>query len=95
MGAGRTLHSGGGREPKNCPVQIYRKGSNGYENHGACRVLILTRRIEETVGMTCPDGTKINVKVLGLNTDEVRIGIDAPKDVQILRDDAKRRYAKD
>lgn len=46
-------------------------------------MLILTRRVSESLKI----GDKINVTVLGIRGNQVRIGIDAPKDVSIQRDD--------
>jgi carbon storage regulator len=47
-------------------------------------MLILTRRIEE--GITIGDDIKI--VILGIDRNTVKIGIDAPKNLKILRDDA-------
>jgi len=46
-------------------------------------MLILTRRIGETVTI----GSNIKVVVLGVNGRQCRIGIDAPKDVTVLREE--------
>jgi carbon storage regulator len=46
-------------------------------------MLILTRRIGETVKI----GNDISVVVLGVKGRQCRIGIDAPKDVDILREE--------
>jgi carbon storage regulator CsrA len=55
-------------------------------------VLILTRRVEEAVTISGPDGRDVVVRVLGFPTaGEVRLGFDAPSDVKILRDNAKRK----
>jgi carbon storage regulator CsrA len=51
-------------------------------------VLIITRKAGEAFTITAPDGTEIVVRVLA-STDDVRIGIDAPSDHKILRDNAK------
>ena len=44
-------------------------------------MLILTRRIGETLLI----GDDITIKVVGINGNQVRIGIDAPLDVQVMR----------
>jgi carbon storage regulator len=44
-------------------------------------VLVLTRRTEESVVI----GEKIIVTVLGVEGEKVKLGIDAPRDVTILR----------
>jgi carbon storage regulator len=46
-------------------------------------LLILTRRIDETIKI----GDNITVKVLGVNGMQVRIGIDAPKGVEVHREE--------
>jgi carbon storage regulator len=46
-------------------------------------MLILTRRVGETI-MIGPD---IEVTVVGLNGNQVRIGIKAPKDVTVDREE--------
>lgn len=52
-------------------------------------MLILTRRTEEAVTITCPDGQVVVVRVLGLDPGSVRLGFDAPSTYKILRDNAK------
>jgi carbon storage regulator len=49
--------------------------------------LILTRRIGETLMI----GDEVTVTVLGVNGNQVRIGIDAPKDVAIHREEVYER----
>ena len=44
-------------------------------------MLILTRRIGETL-LICDD---ITIKVVAINGNQVRVGIDAPLDVQVMR----------
>jgi carbon storage regulator len=46
-------------------------------------LLILTRRIDETIKI----GDNITVKVLGVNGLQVRIGIDAPKGIDVHREE--------
>jgi carbon storage regulator len=59
----------------------------GPEVHGAFatkerpRLLVLTRRSEESIVI----GGNIVITVLGVEGEKVKIGIDAPREVQILR----------
>jgi len=49
-------------------------------------MLILSRRIGETLTI----GKDIKVVVMAVNGSQVKVGIEAPKDVHVLRDDAKK-----
>ncbi|MEI7906876.1 MAG: carbon storage regulator CsrA [Bacteroidota bacterium] len=44
-------------------------------------MLILSRKVEEEIKI----GDSITIKVLGIHEGQVRIGIDAPKDLKIFR----------
>ena len=44
-------------------------------------MLVLTRKIEESLIL----GGEIRITVLGFNGDKVRLGVDAPQSVKILR----------
>lgn len=46
-------------------------------------MLILTRRVGETLMI----GTEVTVTVVAVNGNQVRIGINAPKDVQVHREE--------
>ncbi|MBM5458900.1 carbon storage regulator CsrA [Pseudomonas sp. P66] len=50
-------------------------------------MLILTRRVGETVNI----GEDISFTVLGINGHHVRIGINAPSDVEVHREEVYQR----
>jgi carbon storage regulator len=54
-------------------------------------VLILTRRITESLKI----GSDITVTVLGVKGSQVRIGIDAPKDAAVHREEIAERIRRE
>lgn len=53
------------------------------EANGVWTMLILTRRVGETLMI----GDQVSVTVLGVKGNQVRIGINAPKDVAVHREE--------
>ncbi len=54
-------------------------------------MLILTRRVGETVMI----GEDVTVTVLGVKGNQVRIGVNAPKDVAVHREEIYERIQKE
>jgi carbon storage regulator len=54
-------------------------------------MLILTRRIGESVKI----GDNVTVAIMGIKGQQVRVGIDAPKDVTVLREEIEDRNKQD
>lgn len=48
-------------------------------------MLVLTRRPGEELIITLPDGSLITVAVLGLRGNQIRLGVEAPKNVAVDR----------
>jgi len=53
-------------------------------------MLVLARRPGETIIIETPAGERIEVAVLGIKGNQVRVGTEAPPDVTILRDELLR-----
>ncbi len=54
-------------------------------------MLILTRRVGETLVI----GDEVNVTVLGIKGNQVRIGVNAPKDVSVHREEIYERIQRE
>ncbi len=57
-------------------------------------MLILTRRSEEEIYIETPEG-RITLKVISLDPRSVKIGIDAPKEFAIYREELYRQVNKE
>jgi carbon storage regulator CsrA len=56
--------------------------THGFE--GGCTVLVLTRKLDETLVL----GDHIKVKVIQIRGKQVRLGIEAPAGIVIIREEA-------
>ena len=56
-------------------------------------MLVLTRRIGETLFFELPTGDRIEVAVLGNKGSQVRVGIEAPAEVNVVREEVRLREA--
>lgn len=54
-------------------------------------MLILTRREGEVVCI----GTDVRITVLGIKSGQIRLGVDAPRDVAVHREEVKQRIDAD
>jgi carbon storage regulator len=54
-------------------------------------MLILTRRPGETLIIELPNGKQIDVTVLEVKGNQVRLGTDAPDDIAIVREELLER----
>tara|TARA_R110002110_G_scaffold22508_1_gene87227 strand:- start:205 stop:396 length:192 start_codon:yes stop_codon:yes gene_type:complete len=54
-------------------------------------MLILTRRVGETLMV----GDEVTVTVLGVKGNQVRVGVNAPKDVSVHREEIYQRIQKE
>jgi len=57
------------------------------EERGKRIVLILTRKVGESIMI----GESVEVKVLGLRAGQIKIGIEAPKDLKVHREEIYER----
>jgi carbon storage regulator len=48
-------------------------------------MLVLSRERNEVIEIQCPDGTLIEIAIVDIRGDKVRVGLDAPKDYIIHR----------
>ena len=49
-------------------------------------MLVFSRKLNETFTV----GENVTIKIVEIRGDKVRIGVDAPRDVHVSRDDCKR-----
>ena len=58
-------------------------------------MLILTRRPSETLIIELPTGEQVQVTVLGIKGNQIKIGTDAPDDIAIVREELLERLTAD
>lgn len=50
-------------------------------------MLILVRKAEQGIVITMPNGVEVTYRILAVEGERVKVGITAPQDVQILREE--------
>lgn len=58
-------------------------------------MLILTRRMNETIVIEDGSGNLVEVTLLSVKGNQVRIGVNAPKDIQVNRKEIYERILKE
>lgn len=58
-------------------------------------MLVLSRFIQERVVITTPSGERINVQVVSVNGDKVRLGFDADVAIRIDREEVHERIQRE
>jgi carbon storage regulator CsrA len=53
-------------------------------------MLVITRFEDDSLRIACPDGTEIEVLVVNIKGNKVRLGIEAPQEYRIHRGEAER-----
>jgi carbon storage regulator len=56
-------------------------------------MLVLSRKVGETIVITAPDGTQIVLMLVEVRGDKVRIGIAAPTSYAINREEIQQRIS--
>lgn len=56
-------------------------------------MLVLSRKVGETIVITAPDGTQIVLMLIEVRGDKCRIGIAAPKSYAINREEIQQRIS--
>jgi carbon storage regulator len=53
-------------------------------------MLVLTRRVGEAILLSLPDGQKIRILCVEMERKKVRIGVEAPKEINIIREELQK-----
>ena len=56
-------------------------------------MLVLSRKVGETVIITAPDGTQIVLMLIEVRGDKARIGIDAPRTYTVHREEIQQKIS--
>ncbi|MGL4993912.1 MAG: carbon storage regulator CsrA [Bacteroidales bacterium] len=55
---------------------------------GKCKMLVLNRRVGEKLII----GGNIEVTILAIKGGQIRVGIEAPKEISVIREEIKDKY---
>ena len=58
-------------------------------------MLVLSRKVNEKIVVTSPDGTLITLMLVEIRGDKARIGVDAPKSWSIHREEIQKLVDKE
>ena len=56
-------------------------------------MLVLSRKVGETIVITAPDGTQIVLMLIEVRGDKARIGIDAPRTYTVHREEIQQKIS--
>lgn len=80
---------------KKCCVLALKRASETHNFNKGTNMLVLGRKVKDSVILTTPDGTSIIISVERIEGNSIRLGIDAPNCIDIQRGELVLDIAKD